>query len=110
MKTKEASEDRPTPPPSDREVVKLFIAEAEVLLDRAKTAQDDKEYNALIHAAEARILLADRLSDARTAREAFVKEAGERFAKSLTEAGEKLAGALNTWYRKTEEHAERDRK
>jgi len=110
MKTAESTDDKPTPPPSDRDVVKAFIAEAAELKERAKTAEGDREYHALINAAEARLVLADRLQATRDQRVAYIKQATDRFAKSMAEAGEKVAEAMNSWYRKSEEHEARDQK
>ncbi len=110
MKTKEASEDYPAQPPSDRDIVKAFIAEGELFAEQAKTVENEDTARTLRHAAEARRVLADRLQAGKIARAEYVKEAGERLVKAATEAGEKLAGVLNSWYQKAETYEDRDRK
>jgi hypothetical protein len=111
MKTAEDLNDRPTPPPSDREVVKEFIANGDLIAESMKTIAEDKNFYIMQGHVEARKLLAEELETARLDRVAYVKYATDRFTQSMTEAGEKVAEALNSWYRrKSEEYEARDRK
>jgi len=109
MKTAEETNDRPTPPPTDRALIAAYIAEGAKYADQAKTAKEDPQYWRMVGHAEARAELEAMLDGNRKAREAYVKDAGERLVKAATEAGEKLAGVLNSWYQKAEERADQDR-
>lgn len=110
MKTANPTDDTPTPPPSDRDIVKEFIAEAAVFNDRAKTVENEDTARALRQAAEARMVLADRLQAGKIARAEYVKDATERFAEAVNQAGRTIAEFLNRAYKTAEDQADRDRK
>jgi len=105
-KTANHDEEKPVPPPSDRDIVKEFIAEAAVFNDRAKTVENEDTARALRQAAEARMVLADRLQAGKIARAEYVKEAADRITKAATEAGEKMAALVTSWYQKAEAKAD----
>lgn len=101
---------KPTPPPTDREVVAAFIEEAEAY-DRKAVATGNEEDEVLYRAAaEARRTLAKRLEDNKAARAAYVKETTDRLVKAATDAGKAVADFLNKAYASAEERADQDRK
>jgi len=108
-KTATPTTDMPTPPPSDRDIVKEFIAEAELLNERAKTTENEDTARACRHAAEARMVLADRLQAGKIARAEYVKDAGDRIVKAAEKAGQAVAEFLNKAYKTAEERADQDR-
>ena len=108
-KTATPTPDMPTPPPSDRDIVKEFIAEAELLNERAKTTENEDTARACRHAAEARMVLADRLQAGKIARAEYVKDAGDRIVKAAEKAGQAVAEFLNKAYKTAEERADQDR-
>lgn len=109
MKTANPTDDMPTPPPSDRDIVKEFIAEAAVFNDRAKTVENEDTARALRQAAEARLVLADRLQAGKIARAEYVKDAGDRIVKAAEKAGQAVADFLNKAYKTAEDRADQDR-
>lgn len=109
MKTANPTDDTPTPPPSDRDIVKEFIAEAELLNERAKTTENEDTARACRHAAEARLVLADRLQAGKIARAEYVKDATNRVAEAFNTAGRTLADFLNKAYKTAEDRADQDR-
>lgn len=101
---------KPTPPPTDRQVVAAFIEEAEAY-DRKAVATGNEEDEVLYRAAaEARRTLAKRLEDNKAARAAYVKDATGRFAEAVNQAGKAMADFLNKAYASAEERADQDRK
>lgn len=105
-KTTNHDEEKPVPPPTDRALIKAWIEDGPRWADQAKTAKDDKEYWRMAGHAEARKELADMLEGNRLAREAYVKEAADRITKAATEAGEKMAALVTSWYQKVEAKAD----
>lgn len=110
MKTANPAEDMPTPPPSDAQIVKAFIAEADALAEHAKVTENEAAARAYRHAAEARQVLADRLQAGKIARAEYVKDAGDRIVKAAEKAGQAVADLLNKVYKSAEDQADRDRK
>lgn len=109
MKTTEPIPDKPTPPPSDAQIVKEFIAEAEVFNEQAKTVSNERLALSFRAAADTRQILADRLQAGKIARAEYVKDATERFAEAMNQAGRSVADFLNNAYKKAEDRADRDR-
>jgi inactivated superfamily I helicase len=107
-KTANHDEEKPaTPkPPTDRALIKAWLEEGPRWADQAKTAKGDAEYWRMAGHAEARKELADMLEGNRQAREAYVKEAADRLTAAATEAGEKLAELVTSWYKKAEAKAD----
>lgn len=94
-----------TPPSSDRELIAAFIAEGAHWADQAKTHTQDAQYWRSVGHAEARAELEAMLDGNRRAREAYVKDAGERLVKAAEKAGRAVAEFLNNAYQKTETKA-----
>jgi hypothetical protein len=108
LKTANPTPDKPTPPPTDRALIGAFIAEGVKYADHAKTAQPDAEYWRAIGHAEARAELEAMLEGNRKAREAYVKDAGDRIVKAATDAGKAVAELVNKLHAKAEERADQD--
>lgn len=109
MKTANPTPDKPTPPPSDAQIVKAFIADTETLRELMKTAKDDKAFLVLQGHVEARQILAEQLTQGKAARAAYMKEAGERIVEAATNAGKAVADLVNKLHVKAEERADQDR-
>lgn len=110
MKTTNPADDMPTPPPSDTQIVKEFIAEAAVFAEQAKVTENEGTALAFRAAAEARQVLAYRLQANKIARAEYVKDAGDRIVKAAEKAGHAVADFLNAAYKKAEDRADQDRK
>lgn len=109
MKTANPAEDMPTPPPSDAQIVKAFIAEADGYEIIATTGTDFSAGRMAGHA-DARRELAKELEAGKAARVAYVKDAGDRIVKAAEKAGQAVADLLNKVYKSAEDQADRDRK
>jgi hypothetical protein len=107
IKTTTPTPDMPTPPPTDAQVMKEFIAEADVYA-KAGAGNDYFAGRAMGHA-EARRELAEKLADNKAARAAYVKDAGDRIVKAAEKAGHAVADFLNAAYKKAEDRADQDR-
>src|SRR5688572_2149142 len=85
--------------PTDAQVVREFIAEAEAF--RAKIESDDdrdaegNDFNIWQGNMDARLALASRLEYVKAQREALVKEAAEKIAESFTEGLRRFADNLS---------------
>lgn len=110
IKTTNHDEEKPTPPPSDAQIVKKFIAQGAELKEALKTESRDREFLVIQGHAEARQQLADMLESGKAARAAYVKDATERFAEAVNQAGRSVADFLNAAYKKAEERADQDQK
>ena len=108
-KTANPTDDRPTPPPTDAEIVKAFIAEGELFAEQARTVENEDTARTLRHAAEARQVLADRLQANKIARAEYVRDAGDRIVKAAEKSGHAVADFLNKTYKAAEERAGQDR-
>lgn len=110
MKTANPTPDMPTPPPSDAQIVKAFIEEAAVFSAQAKITENEDTARALRQAAEARLVLGDRLQAGKIARAEYVKDASDRIVKAAEKAGQAVADLLNKVYKSAEDMADKDRK
>lgn len=109
MKTANPTEDQPTPPPSDAQLIKAFIAEAEGY-EALAMAGADFSAGRMAGQADARRELAEMLEGNKAARAAYVKDAGDRIVKAAEKAGQAVADLLNKVYKSAEDQADRDRK
>lgn len=109
--TKTANQDPniPTPPPTDKALIRAWIEEGEGYTTQAKIAQGDAEYWRLVGHAQARAELAEMLEGNRRAREAYVKDAGDRLVRAAEKAGQAVADFLNKAYKTAEDRADQDR-
>lgn len=98
-----------TPPPADRALINAWIEEGPRWAEQAKTAKGDAEYWRQLGHAEARQELADMLEGNRLAREAYVKDAGDRIVKAAEKAGQAVADFMNKLYASAEERSDQDR-
>lgn len=99
--------DNPVAPPTDTAVVKLFIANADIIAEAMKTVPEDKHFYVMQGHVEARRLLAEELETARLDRAAYVKEAGDRIVKAAEKTGRALADFLTSAYQKAEAKADK---
>lgn len=108
-KTANPADDKPTPPPSDAQIVKEFIAEAATLNERAATVENEDTARVCRHHADARQVLADRLQAGKIARAEYIRETGERIVEAASNAGKAVAEFLNKVHTAADERANQDR-
>lgn len=107
-KTANHDEETPVPPPTDTQLIRAFIAEAD---NYYKAGQGNDYFAGRAHGhAEARRELGEMLEGNRRARAQYVKDAGDRIVKAAEKAGHAVADFLNAAYAKAEKNAERDYK
>lgn len=82
--------------PTDAQVVREFIAEAEAFRSKMETGTSTAtvNYGRWEGNTDARLALAARLEYVKAQREALVKEAADKIAESFTEGLRKIADAL----------------
>jgi hypothetical protein len=96
--------DRPTMPPTDAQIVAAFIAEAGTIEENMRLDMPDRELTRASGQAMARRDLADRLEFAKIERAEYWKGVGERMSAAFTNAGEKIAGALEKFNADQDKH------
>lgn len=107
-KTATPTPDMPTPPPTDAQLIKAFIAEAEGY-EALAMAGTDFSAGRMAGQADARRELAEMLEGNKAARAAYVKDAGDRIVKAAEKAGQAVADFLTNTYKKAEDRADQDR-
>lgn len=111
MKTTNHDEerDKPIPPPTDAQLIKGWVAEADSYYKAG--ADHNDYYGGRAHGhAEARRELAELLEANRKARQEYVKATGDRLVRAATDAGKAVADFMNKLHAKAEERAGQDRK